>query len=273
MSKIETCSIFNARSGKCSEDCQWCAQSKFSKCDVDSYPIAEHKKMVDEGLLNDSLKIDRYSLVTSGRSLSLKYTKEICSVYRELKENSNLKLCASCGLMDRERLSMLYDAGVSRYHCNIETSPRMFPKLVSSHTMKDKIETIKIAQSLGMSVCSGGIIGMGETMNDRKEMANILYDLQVDSIPLNLLMRIKGTPLVENSSLAGVFTDDELLETFQMFIETNPQAKVRLCAGRARVQHLLPKLFDMGLKAIMTGNFLTIKGFSKKEDMKMLLSM
>ena len=272
MSKIETCSIFNARSGKCSEDCKWCAQSRFSTSEIDTYAIADHKKMVDEGLLNDSLGIDRYSLVTSGRSLSRGNTVKLCSVYRELSLKSNIKLCASMGLMDKERLSMLHDAGVSRYHCNIETSPRLFPQLVTTHTMEEKVETIKTAKSLGMTICSGGIWGMGENMNDRMSMAKILYELQVDSIPVNLLMPIKGTPLVDNNSLT-VITDNELTESFQMFIETNPQAKVRLCAGRKRVQHMLPKLFDLGIKAVMTGNFLTTMGSSKKQDMEMIGSM
>ena len=262
--EFQSCSILNARSGHCSEDCAWCSQSKFHKSTVDVYPLVNSQSALEAAKENADLGIKRFSLVTSGRALSDSETLKAAELYATIRESVNVKLCASMGLLNKEKLQILFDSGVTRYHCNIETSPSFFPKLCSTHSFDDKIQTIKAAQSVGMQICSGGIIGMGETMEDRIEMAVTLRELGVKSIPINILNPIKGTKLENQKSLEP----EEILRTIAAFRIINPDADVRLAGGRATLGDTVDMALRAGVNGAIMGDLLTTLGASVEQDKK-----
>ena len=180
--RIDTCSIMNARSGRCSEDCKWCAQSKFHKTDIDVYPLVGETEAVQEAAHNASKGVGRFSLVTSGRTLTDAETDRVCAIYRRIGREVPIRLCASLGLLTREQLVKLRESGVEHYHCNMETAPSYFSKLCSTHTPEEKIRTIEWAKEAGLKICSGGIIGMGESAEQRIEFAVTLQNrCRIDS--------------------------------------------------------------------------------------------
>lgn len=185
--RIDTCSIMNARSGRCSEDCKWCAQSKFHKTDIDVYPLVGETEAVQEAAHNASKGVGRFSLVTSGRTLTDAETDRVCAIYRRIGREVPIRLCASLGLLTREQLVKLRESGVEHYHCNMETAPSYFSKLCSTHTPEEKIRTIEWAKEAGLKICSGGIIGMGESAEQRIEFAVTLQKIGAVSIPVNVL--------------------------------------------------------------------------------------
>lgn len=262
---LDTCSIMNARSGKCSENCKWCSQSAFHKTTADVYPLVSSKEAIDLAKLNFENGVKRFSLVTSGRDMKGEDLKKVCSIYKELSNSVDIYLCASMGLLDYQSMKALKESGVKRYHCNLETSPSYFPKLCTTHTIEDKIETIRHAQSVGMEVCSGGIIGMGESMKDRIEMAITLRELQIRSMPINVLNPIKGTPLENTKPLS----DEELLTSFALFKIINPESRVRFAGGRTLFAHIQEKALRSGVDAAMIGDLLTTIGADTISD-KML---
>ena len=197
--KFDSCSIINAKSGNCPEDCKWCSQSLHSKCNIDKYPFIDAKKAIDEATHNAKQGIKRFSLVASGRRVSKAEVEQACQIVKSLP--ADVIPCVSLGLLDKEDMQKLFDAGVTRYHCNIETAPSNFHNLCTTHSLEDKMATIKAAREVGMTICSGGIIGMGETLEQRIEMATFLRDNNVLSIPINILHPIPGTPL-ENAKPA-----------------------------------------------------------------------
>ena len=172
--KFDTCSIINAKSGNCSEDCKWCAQSGHYKTLVNLYPLLPAKECVYHAVYNRKQGIRRFALVTSGKRVSDKELEQITDTIRQIKRQSDIKCCASMGLLTRSQLQSLYDSGVENYHCNIETAPSYFRQLCSTHTIEQKMETIHTAREIGFRICCGGIIGMGETMEERIEMACFL---------------------------------------------------------------------------------------------------
>ncbi len=207
---------------------------------------------------NEQKGVKRYSLVTSGRSVSTNNIKRLCLTYKAIRKFSNIKLCASMGLLNRKKLEELKSVGVEHYHCNLESSRNFFPKVCSSHTYDEKIETIKIARDLGIAVCSGGIIGLGETFEDRIDLAFELAKLNVFSIPINILNPIKGTPLAKAKSL----TKQEILSAFAIFRFINPKAKIRLAGGRGVIKSYYDEALSSGVNAALVGDLLTTTGSS-----------
>ena len=260
--EMETCSILNARSGRCSEDCKWCSQSVFHKTNVEEYELVNLKEAEEMAKDNAEKGVNKFSLVTSGRTITNKNLDQLCGVYRKIHQNTSIHLCASMGLLNREQLEKLKESGVSNYHCNIETAPSFFPQLVSTHTMEEKIKTIKHAQDLGMEVCSGGIIGMGETAEQRIEMAFTLKELNIQSIPINLLTPIEGTKLEGMAKL----NDEEILTAFALFRFINPTAKIRLAAGRTLIAHIQDRVLAAGVNAALVGDYLTTIGTNIEQD-------
>ena len=229
--KFDTCSIINAKSGNCSEDCKWCAQSGHYKTLVNLYPLLPAKECVYHAVYNRKQGIRRFALVTSGKRVSDKELEQITDTIRQIKQQSDIKCCASMGLLTRSQLQSLYDSGVENYHCNIETAPSYFRQLCSTHTIEQKMETIHTAREIGFRICCGGIIGMGETMEERIEMACFLQKEGVLSIPLNLLQPIPGTPM-ENTH---ILEEEEWLTTIALFRLINPNAFLRFSGGRAQL--------------------------------------
>lgn len=268
--KVDLCSIINGRSGKCPEDCKYCAQSAHNHTKCEIYDFLPEEKLVDACKLNESEGVDRFSIVTSGRALSGEEFEKAIHVYETMHAECKIDLCASMGFLNAEQLHRLHEAGVTSYHHNIETSRRNFPNICTTHTYEQKIETLKLVKEEGMCACSGGIIGMGEAWEDRLDMAISLAELGIDSIPINALMPIEGTPLENQPQL----TEDEILRTIAFFRYINPEANIRLAAGRALLTNDGESAFQSGASATITGNMLTTAACATiRSDKQMLESL
>lgn len=260
---FDSCSIINARSGKCPENCKWCAQSGHFKTKIDTYPLISHKECMETADYNRRQGIKRFSLVTSGRKMTGKDLDTACGYFAELNQKGGLGLCASMGLLERDDLQKLYDAGVRRYHCNLEASPTFFPELCSTHTIEDKIRTIDAAREIGFEVCSGGIIGMGESRRQRVELAVELRRVDPLSIPINILCPIEGTPL-EN---AEPLPDDEIITAIALFRFVHPKVTLRFAGGRAKLRRDTQlRALQIGMNGAIVGDLLTTIGSTVADD-------
>ncbi len=267
---FDSCSIINARSGKCSEDCKWCAQSAHYQTKVDCYPLVEHDVCMEMADYNCQMGIRRFSLVTSGRAMTGSTMEKVCGYYRELSKRSNLYLCASMGLLSEKDMNALREAGCKRYHCNMETAPSYFPSLCSTHTQADKMEVIERARRAGMEICSGGIIGMGESMEQRVEFALFLREVDPVSIPINILHPIPGTPLEHQDPLS----DEEVLKTVAIFRFIHPRTVLRFAGGRDSMSpELQRKAIHVGINGSIMGDLLTTVGSKIADDKKMVSEM
>lgn len=262
---LDTCSILNGKSGLCTENCKYCAQARGHKTGVEEYPLLTVDHIVEEGLQTAEAGVDRFSVVTSGVRVSDAEVDVLCRAYAKIHEQSDIQLCASHGLINYEQFLRLKEAGITRIHNNLETSRRFFPRVCTTHTYDDKIETIRAAQKAGLEICSGGIIGMGEEMSDRLDMAFELRDLGVESIPVNVLMAIPGTPLQDQPLLP----EPEILRTIALFRLINPTANIRLAGGRNSMTDCGRLALHAGANASITGNMLTTSGNTVEEDFEM----
>lgn len=267
---VDTCSIINARAGLCGEDCAWCAQATRYKTGCVTYNAIDPDEVFEAASANERAGVRRFSMVTSGRKVSDNDLPHFLAIYSELGKRTGLSLCASMGLLDRGQMHKLREVGVRRYHCNMETSERFFSKLCSSHTPADKKATIAAARAEGMEICSGGIIGMGESMRDRVEFAMELRSLGVDSVPVNILNPMKGTPL-ESIPLIG---EEEVIRTAAMFRFVLPTQNIRFAGGRARMSEASTRrMLRGGVNGIMMGDLLTSVGNKMEQDRRMLAEL
>ena len=263
---IDFCTIINGRSGRCGEDCKYCAQSARHATGIEEYGFLPTEEIVANAKANQDAGANRFSIVTSGRALTGKEFAAAIDAYKEMRRTLSIELCASHGLLTREQFKELRAAGVTSYHHNIETSRRFFPEICTTHSYDDRIRTIKLAQEEGFCVCSGGIIGMGETWEDRLDMAVSLAELNIESIPINALMPVKGTALQDRPLLKG----EDILRTVAFFRYINPAANIRLAAGRKLLPQNGATAFLGGASASITGNMLTTSGTTIKEDMELI---
>ncbi|MDF2499579.1 MAG: biotin synthase [Anaerosporomusa subterranea] len=263
---FDICTIINGKSGRCSENCKYCAQSGHYCTEVEEYPLLASDTILKEANYNHTRGILRFSIVTSGRNLSDTEMDEVCESYRAIQENCDISICASHGLLSFKQFQQLKAAGVSRYHNNLETSRRNFPNICTTHTYDDKIQAIKNAQAVGLAVCSGGIMGLGETMEDRIDMALDIRDLGIKSIPVNVLNPIKGTPFESLPKLA----DEEVRRIIAIFRFILPDGAVRLAGGRGLLADKGKAAFQSGANAAISGDMLTTSGISISDDMAML---
>lgn len=265
--RVDLCSIINGMSGRCPEDCKYCAQSAHNHTDCEVYDFLPEEKIMEACKTNEKEGVDRFAIVTAGRALSGEEFDKAIKAYERMNKECDIELCASMGFLSANQLHRLHEAGVTSYHHNIETSRRNFSNICSTHTYDMKIETLMKVKAEGMYACSGGIIGMGESWEDRIDMAVSLAEVGVDSIPINALMPIKGTPLENLESL----TEDEILRTIAMFRYINPEADIRLAAGRALMKNDGEMAFKSGASATITGNMLTtVAAATIQSDRKML---
>lgn len=266
-SHVDLCTIINGKAGRCSEDCKFCAQSSHYDTCADHHEFVEEERIISECKAHADAGAHRFSIVTAGRTLSEEDLAKAVSAYGRMhRECSGISLCASHGLLDEEQFRQLKEAGVTRYHANIETSRSNFTNICTTHTYDQKIEVIKAAQCAGLNVCSGGIIGMGESWNDRIEMALDLAALRVVSIPINILRPIPGTPFEDLEPIG----EAEILRTIALFRFIVPDADIRLAAGRNMMADNGLQAFFSGANATITGDMLTTSGNNTEEDKKML---
>lgn len=253
-SNVDSCSIVNARSGRCGEDCKWCAQASRHNTGCETYNFLDAEEVMRAASANEEAGIRRFSLVTSGRTVAKSDLEKFCEVIRQLSADTDLYLCASMGLLGEEEMKMLKDAGVKRYHCNMETSSKFFKTLCTTHTPEDKKRTIAAARKCGLEVCSGGIIGMGESLADRLDFAFELRELDVDSVPINILNPIKGTPLQDTP----LISEEEIIRTVALFRFILPCKSLRFAGGRMRLSHdSMLRIMTGGMNGVLMGDMLT----------------
>ncbi|MBF0544593.1 MAG: biotin synthase BioB [Candidatus Riflebacteria bacterium] len=264
---LDICTICNAKSGSCTEDCKFCAQSAHFLTDAPRYPLLGKGEIVAAARKASEVGSKRFGIVTSGRELSNEELACIIEVVEEIKNEVGIEICASLGCLDFEQFTALKDAGLTRYHHNLETSQKYFTKIVTSHTFEDRIHTIQAAFKAGLSVCSGGIIGMGESREDRISMAFTLKDLNVDCVPINVLVPIPGTPLANEFPIHV----SEVLKTVSIFRLIFGNKTIKIAAGREVVlKDFQGMAFLAGANGMLMGGYLTTRGRSVTEDQAMI---
>lgn len=263
---FDICTIINGKSGRCSENCRFCAQSAFSHTNAAEYPLLSTEEILTLAKQNDSQGVLRYSIVTSGKRLSEEEVNQMCDTIRVIKKETNLSVCISFGLLKESQFQKLKEAGAQRVHNNLEASKNYFPKVCTTHTFEDKIAAIHAARKAGLSVCSGGIMGLGEMPEDRIDMAFSLKELGIKSVPINLLNPIAGTPFENNKKL----TEEDMRRIVAVYRFILPDAFIRLAGGRGLLPDKGKSCFLSGANAAISGDMLTTAGITVETDMQMI---
>ena len=264
--RFDICTIINGKSGRCSENCRFCAQSAYSHTNAAEYPLLPAEEIVAQAKVNDKQGVLRYSIVTSGKRLSDQEVDKMCEAVQKIKEETDISICISFGLLKEEQYRKLKAAGVTRVHNNLETSRKNFPNICTTHTFEDKVNAIRAAQAAGLSVCSGGIMGLGETPEDRIDMALTLRELGIKSVPVNMLNPIPGTPLGQNKKL----TAEDMCRIVAVYRFILPDASIRLAGGRGLLPDKGRSCFLSGANAAISGDMLTTAGITVETDMNLL---
>ena len=264
--RFDICTIVNGKSGRCSENCKYCAQSAYYHTSAEEYPLLDTEEIVRQAKYNADCGVLRYSIVTSGRCLNDDEIRQMCEAIREIKEKVDIEVCVSFGLLTEEQFRRIKEAGASRVHNNLETSRRNFPNVCTTHTFDDKVRAIRAAMAAGLEVCSGGIMGLGETKEDRIDMALSLRELGVKSIPVNMLNPIPGTPYEDNERL----TEDDMRRIAAVYRFILPDASIRLAGGRGLMGDKGEGCFQSGANAVISGDMLTTSGYTIESDMEMI---
>lgn len=259
---IELCCISNGKCGKCSENCKFCSQSRYYNTEIQLSVLKSVDEFFKEAQANDRRGVHRFSIVTAGVRLSKAELKTIAQAYKKITSELKISCCGSLGLLDYDDFVMLKEAGLKRYHNNLETSPNFFKEICTTHTMKQKEDTIALAKKAGLEICSGCILGMGESVEDRVDIALELRKLQVDSTPINILNPIKGTPLENRPTVHP----DEVRRTIALFRHVLPKTVLRLAGGRLIIQKYFTDLYKYGINAEITGDMLTTAGLTVADD-------
>lgn len=263
---FDICTIMNGKSGSCPEDCKFCAQSAHNHADVSQYPLLPAEEILAKAKANREQGVLRYSIVTSGKRLSDTEVDQMCEVIRKIKKEVGISVCVSFGLLNEWQFRELKEAGATRAHNNLETSRRRFSSVCTTHTFDDKVQAIRAAQAAGLSVCSGGIMGLGETVEDRIDMALSLRKLGIQSVPVNMLNPIPGTPFESNEKL----TEEDMRRIVAVYRFILPAASIRLAGGRGLLHDKGRGCFTSGANAAISGDMLTTAGITAKTDMKLI---
>lgn len=267
MSKnIEFCSLVNARSGKCSQNCKYCAQSSHYRTDIETYPLIDKEEVLKAAKEAKEYGVNHFAIVTSGKDPEEENFDKIIELIQEINKVDGISSCASIGILNEEDAKKLADAGLKRFHHNINTSQSYYPEVCTTHTWEDRVNTCKLVKKYGMELCCGVILGMGETVEQRIEMAMELADIQPDSIPINILMPIPQTPF---ENYGDKIDEENILRTLAVFKIANPNSVLRFCGGRLRLSEKNQELaLKTCVEGILTGNYLTTTGKSPQEDLK-----
>ena len=265
------CVILNAKSGLCQQDCAFCAQSRRSRAAIQKYPLLPQKELVAAAQQAAAQGAARFSIVTSGRGVMSPAEQEtILGAVAAIRRTTKIQVCVSLGILAADFLRALAAAGVHRYHHNVETAASFFPEVATAHSYEERLATIRQAQAAGLAVCVGGIFGLGESVAQRFEMAQTIKELEVDSIPLNFLQPIPGTPMAERALLQPL----EALQIILAFRLFFPGKRLIIAGGRAgALRSLAPLMFAAGADALMTGDYLTTKGQLPAQDLAMLADL
>lgn len=260
---LDVCSILNARSGRCSEDCKFCAQSARHHTETAIYPLKDANQIVEAAGRAKAIGAKRFGIVTSGNRLTDEEAGVIAEAIERIKQEIGIAVCGSLGALSLTQLQRLKAAGLARYHHNIETSRRFYAQVVTTHDFQERVDTVAAAKEAGLDVCSGGIIGMGETWQDRIDMAMTLSELNVDSVPINILIPIKGTALEAVQRLSV----EDIVRTICLFRILLPTQAIKIAAGRemALADEQI-KAFQAGANGMIIGGYLTIQGAEVEAD-------
>jgi len=266
-SHIELCNIINAKSGHCSEDCKFCAQSGCHQTEVQIYALKDKGEILAAAQQAKDIGTERFDIVTSGNTLTSNEVKIIAEVIAKIRAKIGIKMCSSLGKLSKESLSLLKAAGLSRYHHNIETAPSFYAQIVSTHSFEERLTTIQNAKKAGLQVCSGGIMGLGESWAQRIEMALTLEPLGLDAVPINFLMPIKGTPLQDQPQVAK----EEALRILAIFRLILKTTTIKIAAGRETVLTTDQiRGFQSGANGMIIGGYLTMPGQQAEKDQQLI---
>lgn len=262
------CSIINAKSGRCSENCAFCAQSAHYRTAAPVYPLKSREEIVAGAVAAQAEGSHCYGIVTSGARLSTGPELEtVLAAIREIRANCVIEPSASLGILDESTARKLADAGCVTYHHNLETARSFFPQICSTHDYEQDVDTVRLAKSVGMRVCCGGIFGLGESPEQRVELAETLRELSVDSVPLNFLNPIEGTPLENKREL----TPMDCLRIVALFRYYLPATPISVCGGREpNLREFQSWIFMAGASGTMVGNYLTTAGRNRETDLQMV---
>lgn len=263
---IEMCSLVNARNGKCSQNCKYCAQSSHYRTEIDEYPLIDKTEVIKAAKEAKEYGINHFAVVTSGKSPTEENFGKIIEYIEEINKIDGISSCASIGILTEDEVKRLVQAGLKRVHHNINTSESYYPEICTTHLWKDRYNTCKLVKKYGMELCCGVILGMGESVEQRIEMAIELAQIEPDSIPINILMPIDKTPF---ENYYDKIDEENILRTLAVLKIANPKSVLRFCGGRMRLseQGQLTAL-KCCVEGILTGNYLTTTGKSPQEDLK-----
>ena len=263
----QLCSIINAKSGRCQENCAFCAQSAHHQSSPPVYPLKSREEIIDGARRAEEEGSHCYGIVTSGTKPEIgSEFGTILSAIREIRERFAIEPSASLGLLTEELARALADAGCVTYHHNLETARSFFPKICTTHDYEEDVNTVRLAKASGMKVCCGGIFGLGESIEQRVELAETLRELDIDSVPLNFLNPIQGTPLENHRSLSPM----DCVRAITMFRYFMPDKPISVCGGReTNLRELQSWIFMAGASGTMVGNYLTTSGRDRDVDMQM----
>ena len=264
--EVEFCSLINARNGKCSQNCKYCAQSSHYRTHIDSYPLVEIEEVRKSALDAKSHHASRFAIVTSGKTPDESDFNKMLEMIKEINKIDGLNSCASIGILNEEQAKKLAESGLKRFHHNINTAKSYYPEVCTTHTWQDRLNTCKLVKKYGMELCCGVILGMGESIEQRVEMALELAEIQPDSIPINILMPIPETPF---ENYLDKIDEENVLRTLAIFKIANPNSILRFCGGRMRLsEENQRKALQTCVEGIMVGNYLTTIGKNPDEDIK-----
>ncbi len=268
---VEICSLVNARNGKCSQNCKYCAQSSHYCTNIESYPLVSVETVKKAAIEAKEHYATRFAIVTSGKTPDESDFDAMLKMITEINKIEGLNSCASIGILNEDQAKRLSQAGLKRFHHNINTSRSYYPEVCTTHTFEDRVNTCKLVKKYGMELCCGVILGMGESIEQRVEMALNLAEIQPDSIPINILMPIPETPF---ANYLNKIDEENVLRTLAIFKIVNPKSILRLCGGRMRLsKENQEKALKYCVEGLMTGNYLTTTGSSPDDDIRMIKNL